>query len=161
MFDKTDALMLYPEYDTVYGPYVGPDERKRVVFKKSGARTNITTTVSYPKLLKEIELGRRLSDNETVDHDDRDKKNDDPSNLKILDRSNHASLDARRVKVEPIPCPICDFVFVPNINQRNISTKAGPFCSKRCAGIYSSNIKNGSEKMQRVELVKSYYRVDK
>lgn len=161
MFEKKEALKLYPEYDTVYGPYVGPDGRKRVVLKKSGAKENPTTTISYPKIIKEIELGRRLSVVETVDHDDRDKQNDDLLNLNILSRTEHASLDALRVKVQPVNCPICKTEFVPNINQRNTQNKAGPFCSKRCAGVYSANVQNGGEPLNRVELIRTYYRVVK
>ena len=41
------------------------------------------------------ELGRPLLPNEVVHHKDRNVRNDDPSNLVVMDRSEHARLHNR------------------------------------------------------------------
>lgn len=63
----------------IYGPYNRKDGRSVIFPRKS---------VSYPKYLKELELGRYLNDNETVDHNDQDFYNDTLSNLIVRFRSN-------------------------------------------------------------------------
>ena len=163
MHDIGDILSLYPEYDKAYGPYSGKDGRKRIVLKKSGERNNPSRTISFPKALKEIELGKRLSSNETVDHQDRNKYNDDLINLNVIDRSTHASIDALRVRIDPINCPICDNVFIPNSDQIKTrdQEKAGPFCSKSCVGTYTANLRSGGSKIERMNLNKTYIRINK
>lgn len=163
MHDNNAILDLYPQYDKVYGPYTSKDGRKRIVLKKTGCRDGVSTTISYPKALKEIQDGRRLSENETVDHKDRDFANNDPENLNVLDRQIHASLDSVRVQVDPVNCPTCGTSFIPNKNQikSRSSDKAGPFCSRSCVGKYTIDLKNGSDKMLRTPVTKTYFRIDK
>ena len=95
--------MIY-EDTRVYGPYERLDGRSHVIIIfKDGKRK----TVSYPKYLKEIELDRYLKENETVDHIDGNFKNNDLSNLQVLDRSTHVSLDNKRAIDAIVSCVYC------------------------------------------------------
>lgn len=166
--DKEKLLGLYPEYTSVLGPYLRPDGRKHIVLNNSNAPKGTkgkTKTISYPKALKEIEENRRLKSDETVDHLDRDFTNDVLNNLKIKPRPIHASEDARRVHVEDVACPICLTMFTPSVDQRNLQREgvqpAGPFCSRKCTGIYGTNVQNGGKTLERTEIKKTYYLIDK
>lgn len=165
--DKDKLLDLYPSYDSVLGPYLRPDGRKHVILNNSSApkgQKGKTRTISYPKALVESNIGRVLLPNETIDHNDRDKTNDDGGNLIIRDRSVHASLDAVKVNVEDVICLECGIVFTPTVGQRNNRSNkdvAGPFCSRTCTGKYGARIQNGDPVMSRQEIVKTYYKDDK
>ncbi len=105
-------------------------------------------TVSYTKYLLELELGRELDPHkETVDHKDRNKNNNSPVNLKLLKRSDHAKEDAWRVKSSTFICPQCNIEFT-KINGKDMHNnrkkgKAGPFCSRPCAGKYGAEVGHG------------------
>lgn len=159
MFDITIVQKVYPEQTKVYGPYLRPDGRKHVVL---AGNCGYKRTVSYPKFIKELELSISLGDL-TVDHQDRDKTNDENSNLIIRPRSEHTSLDARRVKVGTVVCPICGNEFTPTKNQINKRAQktAGPFCSRSCAGKYSKSVQMGGEVMPRTTIELEYYQIEK
>lgn len=163
--DHKALLRLYPEYTSVLGPYKRNDGRQHIVLNNAmlpaGTHGKLKT-ISYPKALKESIIGHRLKANETVDHHDRDFNNNNDTNLRIKDRSHHCSEDALRVRVDPVICPICNTPFIPNKDQRNAPiTKAGPFCSKHCAGTYTNRVKCGAEKLNRTPLIKTYHKLDK
>jgi len=103
-------------------------------------------SMSYPKWLMEQHLGRKMLPNETVDHIDRDFRNDEISNLRVIDKSRHSSDDAPRVKPNIISCVWCE-AEVDKISSKRRSNakqgKAGPFCSKRCSGSYGASLQNG------------------
>lgn len=121
----------------LYGPYYRQDGRQIVVVvEKDGKRR----TVSYPKWLMELQLGRRLSIDETIDHWDSDFNNNNLDNLKVIDRSEHSRQDTRRVKNIKFDCAWCDKQFERSprlIRDKSKKNKAGPFCSRPCAGRYS------------------------
>ena len=87
--DNEKLLQLYPDYNKVHGPYSRPDGRKHVILNNTnipkGTQGKLKT-VSYPKALKEIELGRVLDLDETIDHNDRNRSNDDTNNLIVRGR---------------------------------------------------------------------------
>jgi len=125
----------------VYGPYKRNDGRMHcvIVFPNNSRKT-----VSYPKYLMELKLNRYLSDNETVDHDDGDFNNNSYDNLKVLDRSEHCRLDAKRVKEQWFKCDVCGTEFSLSgrrlqyaYNNHIYKNATGPYCSKPCAGIAS------------------------
>lgn len=126
----------------VYGPYLRKDGRKHVILYEHGKRT----TVSYPKFLMEQHLGRKLEDWETVDHTDRDFTNNALGNLQILSRPEHSSIDNIRVKLIEIVCVWCG---AKELKRSSVLTgnarqgKAGPFCSKKCSGLYGAAVQNG------------------
>jgi hypothetical protein len=160
--DNNKLLELYPNYTSVLGPYKRKDGRKHVVLNNSNASKGTrgkTKTISYPKALIEAKIGKRLEENQTIDHHDRNFLNDDENNLKIKDRSTHSSEDALRVQVDLVNCPICNKSFEPNQNQRNKKlTVAGPFCSKQCSGKYGTLVQNEKVKLERIKINKRYYK---
>ena len=94
--DKEALLKLYPEYHTVFGPYLRKDNRKHVLLYGN----KIRKTISYPKALVEVHLNTRLREDDTVDHKDRNKQNDSIENLVVRRRKEHCKLDAIYVKVK-------------------------------------------------------------
>lgn len=122
----------------VHGPYKREDGRQIVVIvENNGTRR----TVSYPKWLMEMQVGRRLDPNlETVDHIDSNFDNNDISNLRIVPRDQHSADDTRRVKPVKFTCAWCNNEFERSprlIRDKAKKNKAGPFCSRKCAGKYS------------------------
>ncbi len=86
---KNEILKLYPEYDTITGPYYNKkDGRTRISLRSRETKTGTMRQLAKPLL--EIKLGRRLVGDETVDHKDENKANDDPDNLQVLSRSENA-----------------------------------------------------------------------
>ena len=167
--NKEKLLELYPEYDSIYGPYIRQDGRKYIILNNSTAHSRSKErkrTVSYPKALVESNRGIRLKENETVDHNDRDINNS-RDNLVIRDKAEHSRLDAIRVKTSPVNCVECGVLFEPSIKQRSIQVGKGapepygPFCSRSCTGKYGARVQNGGEKLNRKEIPKIYYYVDK
>lgn len=164
--DNNKLLDLYPNYTSVLGPYKRKDGRKHIVLNNSNASKGTrgkTKTISYPKALSEVKLGKRLEKNETVDHHDRNFLNDDNNNLKIKDRAVHASEDAIRLHVEPICCPVCDTKFIPNKNQikNHHRQSSGPYCSSQCLKIFKQKSIIEKKSMPKIELNKTYFRIDK
>jgi uncharacterized Fe-S center protein len=164
--DKQILLGLYPEYTSVLGPYHRSDGRQHIVLNNSKAAKGTkgkTKTISYPKALKEIELKQKLKDGETVDHHDRNFTNNSLNNLIVKTLPVHASEDAKRVKVDPVKCAGCEEIFTPSKNQitNYVSNRAGPFCSKKCSGSYGAKVQNGGVIIERTEIKKEYYRLEK
>ncbi len=95
--DKEKLLELYPGYTSVLGPYARLDGRKHIVLNNANAAKGTdrkTKTVSYPKALLEIKLGRVLVGDETTDHIDKNKFNDSLDNLQVLSHADNARKSA-------------------------------------------------------------------
>lgn len=125
----------------VHGPYKRKDGRQIViVIEDDGTKR----TISYPKWLLELQLGRRLDpDLETVDHIDSNFENNSLENLRIMPRNEHSREDTRRVKHVKFDCAWCkkEFERSPRlIRDKARKNKAGPFCSRTCAGKYSRKL---------------------
>lgn len=124
----------------VYGPYTRKDGRQHIILVGEDKKKQ---TVSYPKFLMEEELGRQLKPNETIHHKDGDFTNNKLNNLMVINRSDHTSWDVRRVKKSKFICKWCG-----NEGERRAADlehnkklgKAGPFCSRQCAGKYGKAI---------------------
>lgn len=121
----------------MYGPYVRKDGRKHVVIVyPDGSKT----TKSWPRVIIERHLGRKLTDEETVDHIDEDFTNDNIENLQILTRSDNAKKHTRIFPAEMIQlqCKYCGDLFTRRLKRYTYDTQVrkvdGPFCSKRCTG---------------------------
>ena len=161
--DKEKLLELYKPYTTVLGPYIRKDGRQHVVLNNSEARRgdkNKTKTISYPKAKYESITGHKLKENETIDHDDRDFENNSFDNLKPMDRAEHAARDAVRVLYLPINCPVCNKSFTPTKDQVSTNS-AGPFCSKKCVGLYGAEVQNGKNKIVKTAIQRDFYQLDK
>lgn len=118
-----------------YGPYIRKDGRKHVIHYYSDGKK---VTQSYPRYLMEQHLGRKLLDEETVDHDDEDFTNDDLSNLKLLSREANALKSIVPAELVDLICKYCGASFkrrkvVEHYNRVTRETD-GPFCSKHCVG---------------------------
>lgn len=134
-----------------YGPYDKTDGRQVIILKYSdGSRR----TVSYPKWIMEKRLGRELDpDEETVDHIDRDFTNNEWWNLRVVERSRHVKEDAKRLKPAVFTCMMCETEFEKDasyVYTNRKDGKAGPFCSRKCAGIYGHKVKTGE--IEKVEV---------
>lgn len=148
----------------VYGPYTRKDNRKHVVIYWSAEDRR--QTVSYPKWLMEQHLGRILSVDETVDHINRNFRDDRIENFKILNRAVHTSLDNKRVLPSDCVCVYCGKEAQKVTRDRRGNAKqgkAGPFCSRSCAGKYGAELQNGRiDKLPVQEAPESiYYKIDK
>lgn len=169
ILNKEKALKVYSEYDTVYGPYLNKLGRLHVIFTKhEGGKIVKRHTVSYPKLLVEIENGEVLQDGMTVDHIDRDFTNNDLSNLRVLSREEHSSVDAKRVKPILTTCPWCKIEFEIDVIKQSEArrlrknNKVGPFCNRSCAGKYGKHIQKGGDRLVNHHLPKvEYYVIEK
>jgi len=130
----------------VYGPYTRKDGRKHVILYDP--KTQKRTTVSYPKYLMEQHLGRKLGIDKTVDHIDDDFTNDDLGNLQILTRLENVKKShlLRPAEFYIFECPICKVHFKSRMSDyryhQEKKGKAGPFCSKTCAGVYGTDVQN-------------------
>jgi hypothetical protein len=130
--------MAYADNFTIYGPYAKGDGRKIVIVID---RNGVRRTVSYPKWIMECQIGRQLDrDLETIDHIDSDFNNNDLANLRIIPRDEHSADDTRRVEPVKFKCAWCNGEFERSprlIRDKAKKNKAGPFCSRTCAGKYS------------------------
>ena len=85
---KRKILDLYPEFDRITGPSIAKDNRARVGLRNT--KTGEKTVRQLAKVKLEVRIGRRLVEDETVDHVDEDKTNDDSDNLQLLSHSENA-----------------------------------------------------------------------
>lgn len=135
----------YGDEFKVYGPYKRKDGRMHVCLYDGTTRI----TVSYPKYIIEMHLGRKLLPNETVDHIDRDFTNNKIENLRVIDRVPHIKDDARRVRTVIATCVYCKDTFLRRASVMQHSAnmeKAGPFCSSECTGLYGATVQNDESK---------------
>ncbi len=130
----------------ISGPYTRKDGRQIISIRVNGRKTS----KSYPKYLMEQFLGRDLLEDETVHHIDGNPLNNEFSNLKILDRAEHSKQDAKKVKSIIITCVLCGNKAEKNaryLTGNSKKGKAGPFCSRSCAGKYGKAVQMGMDKM--------------
>lgn len=150
--------MVY-ENGKIYGPYTRKDGRQHIVIVYPDG---IKKTVSYPKYLVELDLGRYLEKDEMIDHINGDVLDNNKENLRIIKRSDHISLDVKRYKEKSFTCPLCKGKFKLSgrvlygamINRER--GKAGPFCSKSCAGRYSQGVQAGNPPLEVIEIIPEY-----
>lgn len=117
-------------------------------------------TLSYPKYLVEIFLNRYLDKDETVDHIDGNFLNNDLSNLRVINRSDHSKQDV--LKREDVEC-VCTWCKTPftikgnKLRQRNRRKSTG-FCSKSCTGKYGKHVQlTGESIITNIEFEKKCY----
>lgn len=139
-------------FNRVTGPYTRNDGRKHLCLNNtslSKGDPNKTRTLSYPKALIEVKEERLLLESETADHIDEDFTNDAISNLQILTRPANIlkSFEANPNRSEEFSkhtCPQCSIEFIALARQVRgnniVKKKAGPFCSRSCAGKYNQRI---------------------
>lgn len=154
--------MVY-ENCKIYGPYVRKDGISIIIcIRADGSRT----TVSYPKYLTELRLGRYLDVNETVDHFDGDFLNNEVSNLRVMDFVDHIKDDCKRLVQMSFKCPTCnkEFSLVGKKLSWCLSNRkrgmAGPFCGRSCAAKYSRLVQIGEiEAVSPISLTPTYIKL--
>lgn len=108
-----------------------------------------TSHTSYEhREVMERYLGRSLSSCEVIHHKDGNGENNVLENLEILTVSGHAKRHARKAAPVGLRCALCGNAFMRTARYERHNRKqgkAGPFCSKVCAGRWSRNeqIKSG------------------
>lgn len=95
----------------------------------------------------ELHLNRKLLSNEEVDHIDNNIHNNSIDNLQILSKKENIKKEiirsGRKKKMYLGICPVCDNSFSKPMNyvkNNRKRGKAGPFCSRQCAGKFSKTI---------------------
>jgi len=144
---------MYDEYK-VYGPYLRKDNRQHAILYDGKVRR----TLSYPKYLMEMHLGRHLLLMEDVHHKDGNPLNNALSNLEVIDHAEHCrehSTKYRKPKV--VTCSWCGKDFTLTVKQQrnkagNMSRRTGTrngnvFCSRTCSGSYGKSIQMGTSGM--------------
>jgi hypothetical protein len=128
----------------VYGPYTRKDGRKHVILIDTDGKK---VTKSYPRYLMEQHLGRSLADDETVDHVNEDFTDDRIENLQLMTRVANAkksfTLRGKPAEIVDYVCPQCGASaskLLREYNHNKRQGKAGPYCSRSCAGIASHQI---------------------
>lgn len=83
-------------------------------------------------------LRRELGPDEAVHHKDENKQNNDPSNLEILTRSEHASHHAKKGETMiAMVCAHCGSSFsreARNIRFKALSGQTKFYCRRKCVG---------------------------
>lgn len=138
--------MVYENVIKVRGPYLSKQDGRLRIWLVFNDKT--TKGMSYPKYLMELHLDRYLEDNETVDHIDGNPLNNELSNLRVLDRTEHCTNDVIRNHDITVSCKYCGKEFtIPGNKIQNRNRKdrhqSGYFCSKSCSGKYGKMIQLG------------------
>lgn len=123
-------------------PYLGKDGRLRTVLLYPDGTKRFK---SYPKHLLEVKIGRELTADETCDHKDDDFTNDNPDNLQVLTRAQNAAkaMLLRPPELYHFTCPVCKQPAVKHMSEVRHNWKlgkAGPVCSKECAGLVGKHL---------------------
>lgn len=131
----------------VYGPYLYETHhrlRRLVILKDDYGNSR---TQSYARYLMEEKLGRQLLPSETVDHIDGDCLNDDIGNFQILSLAENIRRSAEPAPMFEFTCPVCKSESCKPLREvrrnQGVLGKAGPFCSKSCAGRWSTEQQYG------------------
>lgn len=91
--------------------------------------------VLYHRIVVENSIGRLLTDDEEVHHIDRDRHNNDISNLQLLTREEHRELHKIRTKTYvDLKCPICNNV--RTVLKRDSVDKDQYCCSRHCERLF-------------------------
>ena len=119
----------------IYGPYPNNDNRLFVVLYYQSL---LKKTVSFPKLLLELSINRRLVDDETCDHIDRDYHNDAIENLRVLSRVENGKQGAKPPKIVDLICAYCGKEFQRPARDIKRFLRVGRtkfYCRRICAGM--------------------------
>lgn len=120
--------------------YLNSDGRTRAYYVDDN---NIPHVVSYPRLILEQKLGRKLNSNEDVHHIDGNPSNNDESNLEVIEHGLHQKLHSTKYYDKEEICQVCQnkFIWTSKQQRRYYSDiKSGKnriiSCSKKCSSYY-------------------------
>lgn len=139
--------------------YTRKDGRQHIVLNNTNlpkTDKSRVKTLSYPKAITEVSISRKLLEDETVDHIDKNPLNNESNNLQILSKSEHAKLDVIRRKEILDKCSYCGKIIKLTRSQiANRRRNMASFCSKKCSGIYGTDVQNNkTEKKKKIEVQK-------
>lgn len=132
------------KYSPRYNIYTCSDGRIRCYDKYE------RKVVSYPRALYEFVTGMKLYKNQQIHHIDGNPLNNDISNLEVCYIGEHQKHHNPRkyYEVKKFYCKECgrEIYLTPKQQMYLTSTinrgRNGPFCSRRCTGIYGARIQN-------------------
>lgn len=112
---------------------------------KEHPRATVHGYVLHHRIVMENCLGRLLDKDEIVHHKDGNGKNNDPSNLQVMNVIEHRKLHAQEIgrKYVLLKCPACKKMFEKQHNQTHLakpSRTKSTSCSRKCRGKLSSSI---------------------
>ena len=111
---STKIELDYPYNERWKSGYVvtNKENRKTVILVNN---KNDRSSTQYARYLMAVELGRFLTEHETVDHIDNDKTNDSLDNLQILSRSENNIKQFKKPDAI-LSCPVCKNTFTRTQN---------------------------------------------
>jgi len=123
-----------------YNVYVNKDGRYRCYDKVTHK------VVSYPRILMAQKLGRPLEPYEDVHHIDGNTRNNSIDNLAIIPHGEHQRHHSTKYsETVSATCVYCGKTFTMTRKQQQDRKSAehrgkkGPFCSRRCSGLYGTD----------------------
>lgn len=123
-----------------YNIYVSKDGRYRCYDRVTHK------VVSYPRILMAEKLGRPLEPYEDVHHIDGNVQNNNVDNLTIILHGEHQRQHSTKYSDDVVAtCVYCgkQFTMTRVQQQRRTSDarrgKKGPFCSRKCSGLYGTD----------------------
>ena len=92
-------------------------------------------SMSYAKYVYTSYYECDVAEGDQVDHIDKNKMNDDISNLQVISRKLNSNKSKMIKEFVELECPVCHEKFL--FEKRNLSTHPNPCCSKKCGAIKS------------------------
>ncbi|MEN2765750.1 HNH endonuclease signature motif containing protein [Ornithinibacillus xuwenensis] len=103
-------------------------------------------------IVAEEKLGRRLKPNEHVHHLNKNKKDNRPENLEVVDIVEHTRLHAKeRRKGKYISCEQCGKTFY----RKPSHIKKAKYCSLKCVGLSSKIAEVNNKKITKEQIEKA------
>jgi len=149
-------MSIYSNFK-IYGPYTRKDGRQHVCLVDK----TIRLTVSYPKFLVEFIMDHCLKSDEVVHHLDGDFTNNNLDNLAIMKRSKHTTSHQILNLTKTFVCPNCKKSFsltgkrLHDAFWSSLRHNNGPFCSRHCAGKFSTTQMSLDGEIHQVEPAKT------
>lgn len=133
---STKIELNYPYNERWKSGYLvtNKENRKTVILVNN---KNDRSSTQYARYLMAVELGRFLTEHETVDHIDNDKTNDSLDNLQILSRSENNIKQFKKPDAI-LTCPVCKNTFTRTQSQLRGKKERAALnliaCSRSCGG---------------------------
>jgi len=99
--------------------------------------------VLYHRIVMENHLGRLLDPNEVVHHKNRNRKDNQISNLEVMCMKSHVRMHglSQGMRMVLFKCPFCKKLFPRPKNKSSlVKPNKATFCSRRCNGSFSRMI---------------------
>ena len=136
--------------------YTNRKDNRAMLVIKDGDKI---TSKSYPRVIMERHLGRKLSPNEDVHHIDGDVTNNDIDNLTIIPHGEHQRQHKTKYTDKMAICQVCGKEFLwTTTRQRTyyIDKRAGRnriiSCSKKCSCYFGKMVQlNRTDEIDRIQ----------